>query len=785
MRKTRLITAFILTTAILAGSLAGCGKKPGTETPEASEESTETPGTDTEQGDEKPATPAPEDGSDSVFNDEEHAYKLDTVLVDDLKYCDVAYNDDCFAVGASYYDEDYEYGDNEAYPDGFLTLDVTFYDYTGREIGGFVEHNDSSDSYYNFNMDSKGNVYMIHSITNYDDRGYFTAYELLGYNKKGEIIDSAIFEDADDDFRVKDILIDSEDRLVAVTNEGFMTFKNREISDRIKYDDAENFADAYPMANGDMLLRTYGVEDMEISTVNFDSRKRKDLGDTPFSMSSLYSVDEGDDCDLILCGDNGIYKYNAGDSDYEKVMSLPMVDNMIDYLNDIRVAADGTVYGSFYDIDTESYAIGRFVPDDQGSDTRERITFGCVGTSDDLARQIYKFNKENKEYKVVLHDYSRLDITADYVAGNKALEEDLKNGRAADVVLLGNSQPLRLYMSKEYLQDLKPFIEADPEYDIDDYAPNVIEAMSMNGKLYMFSPDFAVNTAICKSAYMNESVGNKLSDFLNTSDWTGASIYTDDNTRGMVFYNIMRSTADDYINWEDLTCDFESTEFQKILSYANTYPKDYNYNYDSSHEGPYNSYPLPYRDGKALCEIRSLYSVDEYIESKQGVFGDNVCLIGFPTKGKVGSSITSYNNYAITSNCADKEVAWEFVRRFFDPDIVDEMYTNLPTSKVRLEKAVKDAGGKYKNYTDENEYTWEDPQYLVGSEYVQLKPLSKKDGDALLNEIYKVNRLSADSDEIYTILTEESEGYFMGAYDAATAAKSVQERVTEYLNSFK
>ena len=77
MRKTRLVTAFILITALLAGSLAGCGKKPATETPEATEESTET-GTDTEQGSADSGMPAPEDGSNyTFFDDENHTYRLD------------------------------------------------------------------------------------------------------------------------------------------------------------------------------------------------------------------------------------------------------------------------------------------------------------------------------------------------------------------------------------------------------------------------------------------------------------------------------------------------------------------------------------------------------------------------------------------------------------------------------------------------------------------------------------------------------------------------------------
>ncbi len=782
------MTVIIIAGVFLLGFLSGCGsKKPAgpeeeTETEETSEDNGES--SDTSQT-EAESSGNSETGSAARFADDENVYKLDKVLVDGLTYCEVAYNDDCFAVCVSKYDSDYEYANSDSYPDGMTLLSVGFYDYDGREIGGFVEHNDSDDSYYDFRMDSKGNVYFIHAIGNYNEvDGYFTAYELVGYDKRGELIDSAIFEDEDNDFCVRDIMIDSEDRLIALTNKGIMTFKNREIADRINYDDAEDFASCFPMKNGDIAITTYGTEDMGLSVVNLDSRMRKEPGETPFSISGIFAIDVGTDSDLVLSGDSGIYKYNIGDKECEKVMAYPVTNKLLYNLNNVKVLDNGNVIGSFYDYDEDDYRVALFTPEDTKSDTRKKLILGCVGASDDYIKQVYSFNDSDKDYRIVIHDYAKMNILYDYETGNKALMEDIRSGKGPDILILNSGQPYEAYMSMGLLADQKPLIENDEQIDIDDYAPNVIDALTMDDKLLMFTPDFTVSTAFAKSSYMGDKMANKLSDFLYTSDWTNASIYGSE-TKGTVFYNIMRATCNDYVDWKNLSCNFDTTDFQKILSFANTYPMDYDYSYDDSHEGPYSNYALPFRSGETLCEMRTLYDINGYIESSQGVFGEDVTMVGYPTYQDMGSSISFYNALAITESCSDKDGAWAFVRRFYNENIADSMYLNIPTSKKGLEKAVKEAGGKYKNYTDDNNYTWEDPTFLVGSEYISLKPLSKKEGDGLIKNLYKINRLSMEDSELYNILSEESEGYFMGAYDAATTARAIQERVTKYLDGYK
>ncbi len=777
----RMFMALILAFMMLMSLLVGCGKnKQGTESEEITDEqTTDNPAAETDAEPESDHADTPP----VDFHDDEYTYSFDKALVEGLNYGTVAYNDDYIVYGHTEYNPDTY---SEGYPDNATMLEVKYYDYEGNPVDGFLTYNDSSDSYYDFNLDSKGNVYFIHAIQNYDDSyGYFTAYELVAYDKTGKLVDSVIFEDAGFDFMVKDIAIDAKDRLLVLTNEGIMECGGGQTKNKINYDDADSFGSFYPMEDGDVAVLSYGYEDYEISVINIDSRSRKDLGVAPLALCSQYSINQGYGTDALISSDNGVYSFNFEDLTYETVMKTPVTDRLFYGLYCIKMLPDKNILGFYYDDVLESYIIARFKPYDISTDTRQKLILDCIGLSPDVMGRVIDFNNTNDDYRILVHDYASLGLEYDYRKGAEMLNADIASGKAHDIMVVTNAVPYMAYMHNGVFADQKMFIEADPSVNIDDYAPNVIEAMSVNDKLMMFTPGFTINTAFAKSTYVGEKLGYSLTDFLSTCGWTGADMYSDVTDESLM-YSVIHATGNDYIDWENLSCDFDSTDFVKLLSYTGKYPSEYDYSYDGQeHEDPYNSYALPYREGKALCEIRTLYDIDGYIEALDGVFGEDVTMVGFPTTSDVGSSIAFDYAFAIYEDSVGKDGAWQFVREFYDKDVADKLNLGLPTSDKRLRKAIKDAGGKYKNYASENEYTWEDPTYLVGSEYVNLHPLDKKETDKLLKSIYGINRLSFDDLTISDIITQETDAYYMGAYDAETAAKAIDEKVSKYLEGLK
>ena len=110
------IIALLLIVSLIGATIAGCGKK-----------KPETDGSVTEQENTEEAsesvTPAPEGMPDpeaadpsvaSSFDDDKYTYRLDKVLARSPGYGGATYNDECFVVGRTFYDYDYEFGDEES-----------------------------------------------------------------------------------------------------------------------------------------------------------------------------------------------------------------------------------------------------------------------------------------------------------------------------------------------------------------------------------------------------------------------------------------------------------------------------------------------------------------------------------------------------------------------------------------------------------------------------------------------------------------------------------------------
>ncbi len=678
--------------------------------------------------------------------------------------------------------ESYDYDHaNETYPDDVHVFEVSYLDADGKETGNFVLKYDSGDYLREFQLDSKGNLYFMRSISNYDDdRGYFNAYELLTYDKSGELKGSVIFEDAGYDFYVKDILVDDKDRYMALTNEGLMIIKDYEVADRIPYDDAEDFVYCYGLHNGNVLVTSYGEELIEAYEIDIDSRRRV-KADIPIDLRSADYTFSGNDSDLIFSCGSGLYSYNIGDKEPVPIMAYPALDKYLYDLDYVSVMDNKDVVGVFYDSEEGNYVAASFEKKDMSKDEREKIVLVGVGMSDAVLTQACDHNRTSRDSRIVIHDYAKKNFGTDYTEGVKALDNAVRGGEEADVIYLSYGLPYHAYMSKGLLADLRPLLEADASLNEDDYAPNVIEALSDKGRFMMFCPDFYISTAISYSYMMGDRMAFTLNDFLSNVRYSGASVYPSDEVNSSIMYNIIKCSAGDYIDWNNFTCSFDSSEFKKILSYLSSYPSDYDYNSGDGNESPYNAYPLPFRNGDALCDITTLYDANGYVEATQGVFGDHVTLVGFPTTGDMGSTIGFNYAVAISENSTKKDLAWNFVRRFFDVDYTKDRYHSFPTAKKALKEEIASAGHPYE-YGDG---TVEDRTYLVGPDYVNITPLSKSECDEFEKMIYKINRLEMDDQEIVNILSEETTAYFMGAYDVSTALSAIQERVTKYLEGVK
>ena len=167
-----------------------------------------------------------------------------------------------------------------------------------------------------------------------------------------------------------------------------------------------------------------------------------------------------------------------------------------------------------------------------------------------------------------------------------------------------------------------------------------------------------------------------------------------------IFYYCIYNNIDEFIDWENSTCKFDSEDFIRVLEFANKFPEEPDY----SEEDEGTSAKL--RSDKLLLMQTSLSSVQEY-QMMNGLFGEKVSYIGYPNSERKGNLIQASNGcVAINAKSKHKDGAWEFIKTMISGEYQDSLVDKhgswgFPVKKSALEKQFEaDMTPEY--YEDEN-----------------------------------------------------------------------------------
>ena len=147
----------------------------------------------------------------------------------------------------------------------------------------------------------------------------------------------------------------------------------------------------------------------------------------------------------------------------------------------------------------------------------------------------------------------------------------------------------------------------------------------------------------------------------------------------------MQYNSDSFIDYTTGTCSFDSPEFIKVLEFANNFPKEINYNDESS-------LPAMIQSGQVLLADVYLSDVQNYQMYCLMMEEDATC-IGYPTvDGSAGTYLSSHEMYGIaaSSDCIDG--AWAFIESVLAKDESSDMHRwQFPSRKDELEEVFAEA----------------------------------------------------------------------------------------------
>lgn len=419
----------------------------------------------------------------------------------------------------------------------------------------------------------------------------------------------------------------------------------------------------------------------------------------------------------------------------------------------------------------------------KSSSVKEKIVLklSCANTDDRIKQNIISFNKENKEYRLELTDYSHYENPA------VQLGLDINSGQIPDILCI-ESLPVSQYIQKGLLTDLYPLMEKDSEINKEDFIDSIIQAAELDGKLYFMGSAFTMRSLIGSKKNLGDMETLTFSDMQKLYDSVPEDGLFMMNMTGNKFMNEMLSERlEDYINWNTGEISFDSPEFISFLEFANRFPKE-----DDENNGNYGSMPTMVQKGTLMLDNFHLYGLDTiqmYAKMYKKAGGFQV--LGYPSREKdIGLSI-SFDGVAmaITEQCSEKDGAWEFVRLFltYKNQKADcNYYGAMPTRKDVMEKMLEYAAAT-KKYTDDDGTIVRPNNVMVGfDDYtVELGPLTKKEIETIRAMIDRISRCLAfdtASEEINKIIEEEAQAYFAGDKTAEEAAGLIQNRVKLYVS---
>ena len=474
------------------------------------------------------------------------------------------------------------------------------------------------------------------------------------------------------------------------------------------------------------------------------------------------------------------------------------VDVLFDDLSGFTIRPDGSVFAvtnswdsKWENVTTEFVSVEKKQRDEIPQKTE--LTLACQYSDTPMQRALVKFNRSS-DVRIVVNDYSQYNTDEDWSAGLTKLRTEIMAGNMPDIICF-NGLPYRQLAAKGMLEDLYPYIDADSELDRDDFVPNVLKALENDGKLYTTFNTFYITTLVGASSVVGDEPGwtfDEMTAALATMP-EGCTVLDQYTTSGDILRLAVTLDMDSYINWNTGECAFDSKPFIDTLKFAAMFPNSFDWNsYDWSE---YESAEQRIAAGKQMCIATQVGNFNDLIYTEAS-FGGDMTFIGYPCASGTGNLLRVDSGYGMSSKCADKQAAWQFLRMFFTEkgsEGFSGYYYGFPARKDLLQKSLEESMTIEYAKDEKGNYILDDNGeriplakggfWIEGSdEPIEIYALTREQADKVMELIESTDKLGSQDDTILDIIAAEADPFFAGRQSAEETARIIQGKLSIYVN---
>ena len=560
-----------------------------------------------------------------------------------------------------------------------------------------------------------------------------------------------------------------------------------------------------------------------------DTATGKLTGDVIQLPNDAYTFFPGDDVYDIYYDYNGnIYGYKFDTGTKEKVVDWMESDINSNNIGSYSILPDGRViaFENSYDdgMDQNTMQLIVLTRVDAASVVNKTVlTFACMYLDWNMRDAIVKFNRSSNTHRIVVRDYSEYNTDDDYTAGIQKLNTEMLSGKLPDMIDIDTyNMPVEQYAAKGFLTDLYELIDADSDMSRESFVQPVLKALeSTDGKLYQLPQTFAVDTAIALDKVVGEydtwNLAAVKDAMIKLQD--GASVFDVYRTKSDILSTCISRNIDAFVDWENGAAHFDSDEFKALLEFANSFPDTYDW--ENADEEEQDSAQNRMNAGKQLMSSFYVSSLEDILYQLTGYNG-KVKFVGYPSEDGTSNHAFQINGaIGISSTCADKTAAWNFMKQFlneeyqssyniwsfpinqnaFDAKLKKMMTEEYQTddngnvmkdengNPIRIPKVTyyTDGSGNMTGYSTGNggvavmEASSDGSVGMGENGEVNVYAMTQEQADEILGLINATTAVYGYDESIMNIITDEAAPYFAGEKSLDDTVNMIQSRVNLYV----
>lgn len=544
--------------------------------------------------------------------------------------------------------------------------------------------------------------------------------------------------------------------------------------------------------DGNVYITSWGNGNgLELTTVDFAAKGKGTVYQNFPSGNGNGALVSGIDHDFLVNEGSRLMGYQLATQTSEEILNWIDSDINGQYVEMIAPMEDGRIMVMIRDWSAEQtvteLAYLKKTPVSEVAQ-KELILIGTLNGDSRLEAAAIQFNKTNDTYRIKIKSY--IDNQAEWTETTwsdavTAMNKEIAAGNGPDIVDLSNLNIANL-AGKGVLEDLTPYLEKSQKLKKEDLVPAVLDAYTYDGVLTCIPNFFTIGTVMGKTSEVGEDMGWTLDEMMAYMEANPGVEVFEGATKEQILQLCLMFNQNAFLDWENVTCSFDSEAFIKVLEFANHFPEEYEWDDIST--------PKKIAEGKVLLNQASVYDMDDLSVQLQ-FFGDEpVTFVGYPTvDGSVGNMLYGSGTYAITSYSEKKDGCYAFLESLLtDNASGNRYYMGLPVIQKELDQILYDA--TQPNYmrdengeivTDENgepiengygTWGWQDGTEIEG------RALTEAEAQAFKQVIESAKPVFENDTQILSLITEEATLFFEGQKTAAEAAGIIQNRVKIYIS---